>query len=525
MLKVLRNGGNAVDAAIAGCLVQAAIEPYQSNHTGTVSFLYFEAKSRTFHQLDSTGTFPGGLAPFRPRGGGEGTTGGRLSTGPASACIPGFMPGMKAMFERFASRPWASLCEDAIRWAEEGHPVSSVEYGSYSQQLDGLSYFPESRRFYLPNGHLVPVGERFASKDMAQTLRRVAAEGPDHMISGGWADTFVQVANAMGWKISKAHMTETPPRWLEPLRFRHHEYEVVGLAAPQQQGIFCAIVLGILRHLNVRAVGPQSAEHLFYMSHALRWALYHCGYLGDPVVADYGFDALLDDRLHASIARLIRGLRPKIDLTEHVRLTRSPSGGAGLPTGAASTSTGRPSTCELAIVDRAGNWVQMTHTLQSGGIPGMVIGGIPMSGSNSLFTGISGDMDSKLVAGTRMRRSLGSTFVLREGNPVYSLGTPGNVYFTIPQVLTNLLDFNLEPYAAIEAPRLEPMGENGSITVEDRIGSQTVTGLRASGVGVQVAPPYQWEMGAFQMCFRDPRTGELGATTDPRRCGVAAGIR
>ena len=185
----------------------------------------------------------------------------------------------------------------------------------------------------------------------------------------------------------------------------------------------------------------------------------------------------------------------------------------------------KPSTCELSIVDEIGNWVQMTHTLQSGGIPGMVIGGVPMSGSNALFTGISGDMDAKLVAGTRMRRALGSTIVLRDGAPVFSLGTPGNVYYTVPQVLTNLLDFGMQPYAAIDAPRLQPMGENGSITVEDRISPETIKQLRASGAGVQVVPGYQWAMGAFQMCFRDATTGELCATTDPRRCGLASGLR
>ena len=260
VVKTLRAGGNAVDAAIAGAMVQAAVEPYQSNHTGTVSFLCYEARTGKFHQLDSTGTFPGGIAPFRPgRNGGE-STGGRVSVGPASACIPGFMPGLKAMYERFGSRPWASLCEDAIRWAEEGHPVTSVEYGGYTEELESLSYFPESRRFFLPDGYLRPVGSRFASKAMAQTLRAVAAEGPDHMISGAWADEFVATANAMGWKIQKAHMTETPPRWLEPLRLRHHEYEIIGLAPPQQQGIFCALVLGILRHLGIREVAPQSAR-------------------------------------------------------------------------------------------------------------------------------------------------------------------------------------------------------------------------------------------------------------------------
>ena len=526
ILKTLRAGGNAVDAAIAGAMVQAAIEPHHSNHSGTVSCLFYEAKTGRIHQLDSMGTFPGGMAPFRSGlEEGEGGPGGRVSLGSASACIPGFMRGMKMLYERFGTKPWASLCEDAIRWADEGHPVSSFEYGYYCHELEPLTYFPEGRRFFMPDGYLVPVGQRFASKDLAATLRGVASEGPDYMIEGKWAREFVDVANRMGWKIDLSHMNETPPRWIEPVRFGHHDHEIVSLALPQQQGIFCSVVLGILRHLNVRSMKPFGAEHLFYMSHALRWGLYHCGYLGDPVVADYGAAQLLDDDLHASIAKLIRGLRPKIDLTEHVRLTRSPRGSSGLPTADPAGRGRTPSTCEISIVDRQGNWIQMTHTLQSGGIPGMVIGGAVMNGSNALFSRMSGDMDAKLIAGTRMRRALGNTMVLRDGAPVFSLGSPGNVYYTIPQMLTNLLDFNMEPYAAVDAPRLQPMSEYGSVTMEDRISTEAIAGLMASGVGVQALPAYQWQMGSFQMCFREHGTGLLGAVTDPRRCGVASGLK
>lgn len=518
--RILREGGNAVDAAIAGCLVQAAVEPFMTNHAGTVVFLYYEAKSGTFHQLDSTGTFPGGIAPFRPLP--------KMSHGFAathlSACIPGFMPGLKAMFERFATRSWASLCSDAIRWAEEGHPVSSFEYGVMANGVDFLTYFPEGRAFYMPGGYLTPVGERFASAELAATLRRVAAEGPDHMITGDWARSFVRCANDMGWRIEMRHMTETPPRWVEPLRFQHGSHEIVALAPPQQQAHFCALVLGILRHLDIASYAPGSAEHIFFMGHALRFGLYHCAYLGDPEVGAYAFDQMLDDAFHRMAARMIDGLRPRIDLSEHVRLTAGGTAKAGKPGAGSAIRGATPSSCELSIVDRDGNWVQMMNTMQSGGIPGMVVGGVPMCGSHATFTGMSGNMDAKLVAGTRMRRALGSTFVLRDGKPVLSLGTPGNVYFTIPQMLTYLLDFKLDIDAAQDAVRMLPMDEDGSVTVEDRLPTATLAQLARWGVHTRAVAPYEYHMGSFQMCFRD-QAGTLGASTDPRRCGVVDGLR
>ena len=127
MMKVLRSGGNAADAGIAGALVQAAVEPFMTNHAGLVTFLYYEAKTGQVHQLDSLGGFPSGLPPFKPIPSGNGP----YAAIPPSAIIPGFMPGLKEIHRRFGTQPWGELCADAVKWAEEGHPVSTFEYGVY----------------------------------------------------------------------------------------------------------------------------------------------------------------------------------------------------------------------------------------------------------------------------------------------------------------------------------------------------------------------------------------------------------
>jgi gamma-glutamyltranspeptidase/glutathione hydrolase len=165
------------------------------------------------------------------------------------------------------------------------------------------------------------------------------------------------------------------------------------------------------------------------------------------------------------------------------------------------------------------------NTLQSGGIPGMVVDGIPMVGSHASFTGINSFMDAKLLKGARPRCVIGNTMVFQNGKPVISLGSPGNVHCTVPQVLTYLLDFKLAPYAAADAIRMLPMGEDGSVTIEDRITGPAIKDLAKMGVRTRAVGQYDWHMGSFQMCFRDPKTGELGATADPRRCGVADGIK
>ncbi len=140
--------------------------------------------------------------------------------------------------------------------------------------------------------------------------------------------------------------------------------------------------------------------------------------IGDPTVADYGVEAILDDGFHASIARIIRGLKPTIDLTTHVALTAGPGlprmSAAGMPAGGHARTKQPTGSCELAVVDGDGHWVQMMNTLQSGGIPGMVVEGFPMVGNHATFTGMNGFMDPKMVKGARARCVLGNTMVFQE---------------------------------------------------------------------------------------------------------------
>ncbi len=167
----------------------------------------------------------------------------------------------------------------------------------------------------------------------------------------------------------------------------------------------------------------------------------------------------------------------------------------------------------------------MMNTLQSGGIPGMVVGGVPMVGSHATFGSNSSPIDAKIRKGFRLRSTIGNTMVLRDGAPVYSLGSPGNVAFTVPQVLTNLLDFEMDPYPAVDAPRMGPMDEGNSFNMEDRVSDEAQAALARLGVGLRVTPVYDFHMGSFQVCWRDERTGKLGATADPRRMGVAGGLK
>ena len=121
-----------------------------------------------------------------------------------------------------------------------------------------------------------------------------------------------------------------------------------------------------------------------------------------------------------------------------------------------------------------------------------------------------------------MRNILGNTFVLKHGQPWLALGTPGNVYATVAQMLVNILDFGMTPEAASDAPRMLPLEDDYGLTVENRLSPDAITGLTALGLHLNPMPEWDWNMGSFQMCWKQDRSLKAGA--DFRRTGVAGAL-
>ena len=516
ILNVLREGGTAADAAVAACLVQAAVEPQLTCYAGTITCLYWDAKTRITYQLESTGTLVPGLPPFRPLPGGLSW----LSPAelPPCACIPGFIPGLQALHTRFGTLPWPQLCQPAIHWAEAGHEVTSFEYGFYVDLLPFLTYFPSSRELFTPDGFIREVGSVFRNPALAQTTRELATEGPEYCITGAWAQHFVAEANRLGWPITLDHMRAIPPRWQEPLHWQHGPDEVVQLAPPERTGVFSAMVLGILCHLGIPSIDKpmDSAEALYFLSHALRLADQELGYLNDPETFDVPVDRWLSPDYLAMRAEILARSRPRVDLTDHVRAL---GGAAELAAAGLKTPMG---SCELSIVDTEGNWLQLMNTLQSGGIPGVTVDGVPMYGchaQSSLRYFIGG----WFAGGGRIRSPIGNTLVFRNGDPWLALGTPGNVFATVPQVLTRILDAGTPPEDAIDAPRMLPLRDDYVLEAEARLSPEAAEGLVRMGIRHKPHAGFDVHMGSFQASWRDPVGGPLNAYADPRRPGKADG--
>lgn len=520
MIAVMRDGGNAVDAVIAGSLIQAVVEPHMTNHAGTVTCLVWNAESQKPYQLDAMGTLVSGQPPVRPVPGGKGF----LSPHglEPSACIPGFMPGLGALHERFGSVPWETLCQPAIEAAEHGFVLSSFQYGVLVEELPFNTYFLEGRELFMPDGFMPCVGERFFNKPLAQTLRHLADEGVDYFTTGQWARHFVDAANEIGWNITLEHMTAVSPRWVEPLRFPHGDYEIVQQAPPQRTGVFTALVLGILKQLDIaeRPHFTESAETLYFWAHALRRAEQEMGWLHDPHLFGSPVEQWLSPDYHRAIANILRESQPKVDLSEHVRLT---FGQAAMRASGNALPKQPVGSCELSVVDGQGNWVQLMSTLQSGGIPGMVVDGVNMVGSHArpnMRYLISG----WLTGNGRIKNGLGNTIILKDNKPVYALGTPGNVHVTTPQVISNLLDYGMSPDVAVDLPRMLPLADDYTLLIENRLPQTVIDGMTQRGIFIHPHLAYDYHMGSYQLSWWDAVNGTLCSLADARRAGKAAGF-
>ena len=524
ILHVLREGGTAIDAAIAASLLQPVLEPHMTTHGGSLSMLYYEAKTGVTHQLNSTGTLVPGMPPFRPLPPGLGGFVFPPPAQPPVACIPGFMPGISAVFDRFATRPWEELCAPAVRWAEEGHVVSSFEYGILENMKSSNTFFPSGREFFTPNGFTPGVGERFRSKALVRTLKSLARYGPAYFIEGEWAQNFVAEANRLGWNINLGHMSAIPPRWQEPLRFRFREHEVVQLAPPEMIGAFSSLFMGILENLDVQGSIAVDAHSFYYLAHTLRRVIWELGLLNDPLIFETPLDVWLSGDYQANIAQILKNSRPKIDLSEHVRLNSGnvALAAAGLPVTAPGDPPVPAGSCELSIVDSYGNWVEMMNTVQSGGIPGAVVDGVHMWGSHA-FSHMGSTIAGWLTGGGRNRCIIGHTLVFTDGKPWLAMGTPGEPVLTVPQVLWHILGLGMHPYEATVLPRMWPLEDDYSVSVESRIEPDVIRDLTAMGIQVKPLCAYDFHFGSFQICWRDPKTGLLNSCADPRRCGKAGG--
>jgi gamma-glutamyltranspeptidase/glutathione hydrolase len=306
-LRVLKDGGNAVDAAITAMFHQEVADYHMVFLFGSMSALYYDAKTGKTHALVAIGAHPD-----PDRNAGKGTD---------QVVIGGTVRGAAALSKRFGSKPWASLVEPAIREAEEGPLVTSYMYGFNfgmweSGFLSDLRSNAEARKFYMPEGHLVGAGQRWRMPALAATLREVAKD-PDYMYTGAWAKKFVDAVKKGGMAVTMEDLAEYQPEWTEPVRFSYRGNELHGSPAPDTGGLAIGFNLNVLENFDLPRLGSyaKSAESMEIVARTMaRVQKETRGAIRDPLTYNVPGALWLSKDYGRMVAEFVRQTMPKVSL-------------------------------------------------------------------------------------------------------------------------------------------------------------------------------------------------------------------
>jgi len=518
MLDVLRKGGNALDAALVGQIMQTVIEPQMTTLAGAMSLLYYDAKSKQYYYLDAElnhtrqapSLKPGWVQLTLDPPGIEDTSG-------ALVAVPGTVAGLKAAADRFGTMKWADYFKPAIDLAEHGFAMYSFLYGETANAALGhLSAYPEARAEFMPDGIVPPVGSLVKRPLLAQTMRRLAAEGPAFFYTGDWAKKFVAAAQRAGGSLTLEDMASYQVRWEEPLRSTYRGYEIIGSPPPATAGTLVAMILNILEpwDLKSRPHYSQSADSFYRIRRAFAFAEdLTDAFIQDPKSFNVPTDTLLSKDFARLLTALIDGSEPKAAPTASLL----PAGGIQVAARVDEKDPHSSDTNQIVAVDRYGNMVSMTHSVDGSTFgPGIVVDGVVANGGNN-FPG------RNVGEGRRTVDPFPPMMVAKGGSPVLTIGSPGLASRAVALTLINYLGYGMSLEDAIDAPRFQGVQTSRPATIESRVSEQARAELKSRyGVIVRTTMPYNWHFGSVHAIAREP-DGTLTGVADPRRDGEAIG--
>lgn len=518
-LEILRSGGSALDAAIAVQMVLGLVEPQSSGIGGGAFLIHWSAAERRLVTWDGRETAPAATKPDqflgpdgRPLRFMEAVVGG-LSVG-----VPGAVRMLEAAHRRDGRLPWARLLQPAIRLAEEGFPMSPRLVASLEGDRALAADPAAGALYYQADGQPKPVGTVLVNPAYAETLRAIAEHGADALHTGPIAADIVAAVTgaARPGAMTEADLAAYRPVERPPVCVAYRVWRVCGMGPPGSGGLAIAQVLGMVERQDLASAGPASPDAWHWLLEASRLAFAD----RDRYVADPDFEpppaGLLDRSYLAGRAALMRP-----DAT----LGRAP---AGMPLGrradrAPDASLEIPATSHLVVVDRDGNAVSMTTTIEGPFGSKRMVRGFLLNNELTDFSFVP-EVDGRPVAnraapGKRPRSSMSPTMVFdRDGRLVLAVGSPGGSRipgYTL-KALVAMLDWDLDLQRAVSLPNL--LNRNGPTELEALPGTEALAeGLRQRGHEVR---PLTAPSGLH--AIRVLSDGLVGGA-DPRREGVAVG--
>jgi gamma-glutamyltranspeptidase/glutathione hydrolase len=494
-IRVLRAGGNAIDAAIATAITLTVVEP-NNNGLGSDAFAIVWDGTR-LHGLNASGRSPAAWTPERFAG-----RSAMPLHGWDSVTVPGAVSAWGALSERFGALPFAALFEDAIHYAREGFHVGPKTAHYWSLAPSVLGNQPGFLEHFCPEGRAPVAGERFTPAHMATTLERIARDGTDAFYRGPIAARIAAAARAGGGALTEADLATHAPLWVTPLAVPFADVRLHELP-PNGQGIGALIAAGILDRLDIAESAPDSLDATHLQIEAARIGIREAfARVADPECLRETVEALLaPDRLD----RLAREVdRNRAD-------PRPLRGGAA------------PDTVYLATADAEGRMVSLIQSNYLGFGSGVVV---PETGIALQNRGAGFSLDpahpNRVGGGKRPFHTIIPGFVSEaDGTPRMAFGVMGGhmQHQGHLQMLLRTTLWGQNPQAASDAPRWH-VREDGSVALEAGFAPAVVAGLAARGHRVD-QDAEEHVFGGAQLIQRLP-DGAWCAASDHRKEGMAA---
>ncbi len=498
-LRVLQEGGSAIDAAIATAAVLNVVEPMMAGVGGDLFALVYDADSQKLHGLNATGR-AGSLASaqkLRDRG---------LESIPyddiLAVTVPGALDGWEMLRSRFGTRPLAKLLEPAIFYAESGFPVSEIIATDWVWSVPKLLRHPDSASTYLVEGRAPKHGEIFKSPDLGRTFRLIAEKGPEVFYRGELSRRIVDFVQKEGGLLTAEDLANHHGDWVEPISTTYRGATVYQIP-PNSQGFVALEMLNILESFDLKALGHNSAEYLHRLIEAKKLAFADRDrYLADPEKARVPLETLISKEYAAERRRLIDSDRAATEV----------------PPGLIDTTE----TVYLTVVDEKRNVVSFIYSVFDDFGSGRVVPGtgIALQNRGAGFS-LEAGHPNEMAPGKRALHTNMPGMVFKNGKPWITYGVMGGDMQPQGhvQVLSSLIDFGMNVQQAGEAPRFRHFSE-GAVAFESGIDIDVLQALIRKGHRPMTRMAVY---GGYQAIEIDWANGILIGGSDPRKDGCALG--
>jgi len=514
-LDVLKQGGSAVDAAIAANAALGLMEPTGNGIGGDLFAIVWDNSSQKLYGLNASGRSPQSLSYEKMK---------QLladqglekipALGPLPVSVPGCVDGWFELHQKFGKLPMDQVLKPAIDYANQGFPVSEL-IAYYWAAGRRLARYPGFADTFLLNGKAPAKGEIFRNPKLASTLEAIAEGGRDAFYRGAIANTIAEFMQEHGGYITKEDLANHRSEWVEPVGYNYRGFELWELP-PNGQGIAALQILGVLEGYDLKSMGYGSPDHVHYFVEAKKLAFEdRAKFYADPDFHEIPVKELVSEKYAAKRRELISPRRAA---------RRYAAGNPALEEG---------DTIYLTVADKDRNMVSLIQSNYRGFGSGMCPPGLGfcLQDRGELFD-MSLDRMNTYAPGKRPFHTIIPAFVTKDGKPFMSFGVMGGA--TQPQghaqIMINMIDFGMNLQEAGDAPRIlhsgssQPTGETmmdgGEVSLESGFDYETIRNLMGRGHKIQFA---RGPFGGYQGIRYDPENDVFYGASESRKDGQAAG--